>query len=740
MKLCIVKPDNAILEVLTSEHQPSIETVNNELLFFENYQYKLIVRDDKRYESVELFVGDYAIPLHYNTVIDCYETEASFIFEGCFDLACISVYVNDEYGEENVFFTDFFRIATTKQTAKRVEQMLEEIEEKLPNFLDVCFSKNRKKSGLIKNDIRSIWNTLKIVDEIIHIYEENYGYFNNQKKTSVEPVAAIMDARSMRTIDQESLRWIACNPDNLIWTNKDTGLIIKEKNYMPSKVKTYISQYSYDVYENKVVLGFLKNVIDYLDNQISGFNKEIAELKNIPDTIVVQLPNTHELTGRCVYIYYKGVIERFYDRRDTLKEIFSKYRRIMECSPLEVYSLPRFSNTFKQIYHYRLCYECMIKWFEAGDYTLDHLNYLFKLKTLSRIFEYYCLIKIQNAIKQCGYVLQETNRIVYDEEDTEDINNQYIFNGNGYEMVLLYEPSIWVNKVNDGINLYSTGYNFLKGKWNKKWKPDFVLKISCNNREYYYILDAKYSNTNNVKKRHLPELVLKYSTQIASKDKFFPDVIGVGAMYPGDEDKSNLFKRNVIGSKAISLPEYFAFTIVGEKVGDNILKEKIIELLKTVDAIELKREENKVHSIVIEEVQKDGLVFNDKLAETSIIIDIEDSNDIEVKKLDLLENVSNEYQKHIMVGGNGKKCFYYGKSLCLLKRTRCDVGEKNCEYYISKSTKKLFIEEDTCRNFIHYIRRGKVSRVECSVSGLPGCVGIENCKFYMKKNKSKTNQ
>ena len=36
MKLCIVKPDGTIAEVLMSEQPPFLETVNNELLFFEN--------------------------------------------------------------------------------------------------------------------------------------------------------------------------------------------------------------------------------------------------------------------------------------------------------------------------------------------------------------------------------------------------------------------------------------------------------------------------------------------------------------------------------------------------------------------------------------------------------------------------------------------------------------------------------------------------------------------------------
>lgn len=737
MKISIVKPDNTIAEVLIAEHQPSPESVNNELLFFENYQYKLIIRDSANYENIELFVGDYSIPLYYNTITGYYETDKALIFGGCFDLACISIYTDDGYGKEKVFFTDFFRIATTKQTVKRVEQMLEEIEKNLPNFLDVCFSKNKKQSGLTKNNVRSIWNTLKIVDEIINIYEENYSYFNNHKKAFVQPVPTIVDSRSMKTIDQESLRWIACNPDNLILTDKDTEIIITEKNYMPLKVKTYVSQYTYDVYENKIVLGFLENVINYLDKQICGFNKEIIELETIPDIIVAQLPNTHELTGRCVYIYYKSIVERFSNKRDILQTIFYRYERILQCSPLEVYTSPKLTNTFKQIYHYRLCYECIIKWFKAGDYTFDHLNYLFKLKTLSRIFEYFCLIKIQNAINQCGYILQESDQIIYDEEyEAEEINNIYIFNGNGYKITLLYEPFIWVDKINNGINLYSTGFNFSKGKWNDNWKPDFVIKVSCNNRDYYYILDAKYSNEINVKKRYISELVLKYSTQIASKDKFFSDVIGVGAIYPGEEDKMYFFKRNVVYSNKISLPQYFSLTIVSKNAGTIILKERLKELLKIVDAIEFEREEVNVHPLLIKEVQRNDIFQNDEAAEVPRVTEKQVIDYKKIQKKNSSENDANTLQNHTIIVRNRKKCFYYGKSLCLYKRTRCDVGEKPCEHYILKNSKKL-LKEDTCRNFTRYTRRGNVNKVECSISGLPGCVGPENCKFYMKKNKSK---
>lgn len=724
MKLCIIKPDGSSAEIILSDNQPSLENINNDILLFENYLYKIIIRSEESFDSIELFVGDYSIPLIFNVSTGCYETEKDTVFGGCFDLVCVSVNIDNGYGEESAYYSDYLRIATTKQTARQVEQMLGEIENSLPSFLEVCFSRSRKKAGLIKNDIRSIWNTLRIIDEIISVYEENYGYFSNHKKSTVEQDTEIVDIKSMRKIDQESLIWITSNPDNLVVTEKESVIKHKEQYYAPTKVKTYISRYSYDIYENRMILGFLRSVIEYINKQITGFEREILELENIPNSIIVQLPNTHELTGRCIYVYYKGVMERFEKKRDVLQELYYRYVRILECMAEGVFSLPKLTNTFKQVYHYRICYECMVKWFEAGDYSFDHLNYLFKLKTLSRIFEYFCLIKLQTAIVQNGYVLTDTSRVVYDiEDDIEDINNKYVFSGHGYELTLLYEPTIWVNRLNDDINLYSTGYNFTKRKWNDRWTPDFVMKITTFGNEYYYILDAKYSNFQNVKKRYIPELVLKYSSQIASKDKFFSDVIGVGAIYPSDSDKMYYFKKNMVNSNRQSLPKYFSLAIVGEEEGNNALRARILSLLDVVDALEAE-----VIPQVSEHRDKE---MNDRGLDDNQNI----SPETNVEKRILKDNNFSHSEKIEENGVYGKRCFYYSKGMCLRQKIRCTIEGDVCELYEHKNSKELLREEDSCRNFVQYIRKGNVMRVECSVSGLPGCVGSDKCKFCLRKKR-----
>lgn len=724
MKLCIVKPDGSIAETLFSNQQPSLDRVNDNILLFENYFYKLIIRGEGNMDSAELYVGDYAVPLVYNMNTGCYETERELLFVGCFDLTYVSIIVDDGSGEERIYYTTYIRVATTKQTARQVEQMLGEIEKNLPNFLDVCFSRSRKESGLIKNDIRSIWNTLKIVDEIINIYEGNYGSFCNHKKSSVEQVAAIVDISAMREIDQDSLIWIVSNPDNLICSDKESAILINDTNYIPTKIRSHVSQYSYDVYENKVVLGFLKSVILYLEKQVEGFNRQILELANIPENIVLQLPNTHELTGRCIFIYYKGIVEKLDQRLEILHELYYRYERILDCVPEIIYATPKLTNTFKQVYHYRLCFECMVKWFDSGDYAFNHLNYLFKLKTLSRIFEYYCLIKLQTAITKCGYSFVEGNRITYDlEADSEEINNQYKYIGKGQKITLLYEPSIWVDKLNEGMNLYSTGYNFSKCKWNDRWTPDFVIKIETSEKEYYYILDAKYSNAHNVKKRYIPELVLKYSAQIASKDKFFSDVIGVGALCPGDVDKIEYFKKNGVNSSKQSLPYYFSLAIVGEEQGDSALKDRLENLFNIVELLEVEERPDNVKNIVIENEKRDKSIsiLGESMTGKNFLSSEHEDNTDSLPLTEIIKRV------------NGKRCFYNARGMCLCMHIRCNITDGPCKSYVNKNSKVLLQEEDSCRNFIKYMRKGRVYRVECSMFGLPGCIGAAECKFCLKK-------
>ena len=455
------------------------------------------------------------------------------------------------------------------------------------------------------------------------------------------------------------------------------------------------------------------------------------------------------------------MIHRLQDVQDKILQLYNRYYKIMECSPAEVYGIPKLTNTFKQVYQYRMVFEAINDWYSSGDYAFEHLNYLFKLKTLSRIFEYYCLIKFQLCITGCGFKLESTDRIVYDpEDDLEEINNKYLFTGANKTLELLYEPSVWTDKLNGEGNLYSTGYNFSKAIWNKAWTPDFVIKITTEQNEYYYIIDAKYSKEENVKRLYLPELVLKYSAQIASYNKYHSDVIGVGAIFPNDEDRYKSYKRNNIGSSKESLPQYFSVSVGYDEIGTVNLKKRLKKLIDLVDILEeeqtavshinarieesaqsehIQEEENTEKSLTVD----DSELETNKAADILQVEHIADSTDKESdfdSNSDLPERKSQPILQSKKKGDVTKakilhkNCFYYGKGYCMAQKKFCNGDD--CKIFTPKQENKLLKEENTCRNFITYTRRGRVFRVECKISGLPGCVGPDKCAFLLKKKKS----
>ena len=156
-------------------------------------------------------------------------------------------------------------------------------------------------------------------------------------------------------------------------------------------------------------------------------------------------------------------------------------------------------------------------------------------------------------------------------------------------------------------------------------------------------------------------------------------------------------------------------TIVDGDVGTQILKEQIEKLFKVVDILEEECEN-------IDSSKKEMSLNNFEIEHEKI--ENEPKTEVEKKK----KNDS------LNINVSGKNCFYYAKNICLCQKKPCTVINAPCKHYIPKKSREL-LKEDSCRNLIQYVKRNKPNgRVECSISGLPGCIGAEQCKFYLKKN------
>lgn len=586
--LYIKRNDGEMIELLLSSDIEVMDYIDKDNLLLENYSYTILFKTEEDLESVELIIGDFVFEMSYIQEEKSYKLSDKTVFEGCFDLTRIGLVISSYNSEEKIYCSPYIRVASSKQTISKIIQMIEEIEKNYPQILSVCFSKNYKESGRRMKSNRTIWNTIAVLDEIIQIYNDNFSLFSNYRNIKVVGSDGVIDAYAMRNVNQSSLNWLVRNPNNLVdSTREKKGIKVGKKYYMPEKIYSPINNRSSNTYENQIILGFLKMLKLYLADCIAKFRYEIQNARKIPNEIIMKIPNTHDLTGRCVQVYYEILVQYLLKRQDMIDELFYKYKQLLECDEHIVNGIPKLTNIFKQVKQYRLCYEYILKWFEQGEYSFDNIDYIFRMKNLSKIFEYLCLIRIQEAFVEKGYKLLLFDRIKYFEKNAVDtINNKYEFGNSKYRIILYYEPYLYCDKFYDEIQIYSTGFNFSKGKWSAEyWNPDFLIKIESDFQTYYYVLDAKFSNYRNVRKYHIKELILKYGTQLASKDKSFSEIIGVGALYLDNKGSIDYFKRYYNHTR--SFPLFFCIDI-GEG-SENNFADNLEKLLEQIDYLESNR-------------------------------------------------------------------------------------------------------------------------------------------------------
>lgn len=529
---------------------PSYDKMDKDALIFENKAYCLSCNDLGDVLNVEMSIGDYVLPNLQSRDIDCYQTTMDIHFSGCFDLCYITITVTEIDGKEYQKYTPYICVATTKETSDRIFEMLHEIEDNMPEFLDICFSKSMLRSDVVRSKRMSIWNMISLLIMIEKVFTQNLSMFRNAAKSCVEIIDRVEDINKAQKLTHESLKWITQSPNALSRTYVKNGIMLHGKRYMLDKVKTEVKKTSYNVYENLIITGFLKGIVELLAAKRLEIREKIELMSLVPENVLCKIPNNYDLTHRCVAVFYKGILSKLDDHHSSIKNLYHTYHRVLNCEDCLVFVKPPMTNTFKQIKFYRQCYIAIAKWFDSGDYNLNNMDYVFKLKTLSRIYEYYCLLKLQRAIQDNGYTLNMSYKCLYMDKEEADqnelqINNIYSYSNNVVKLRLFYEPYIKDTNNMEEIELYSTGYNFNKGTCvSSYWTPDFLFEIDNGSRKYYYIFDAKFSTLINIKVKYLKDLLLKYQCAMASTKGSDLTLIGICALFPSVESRIYNFKKN----------------------------------------------------------------------------------------------------------------------------------------------------------------------------------------------------
>lgn len=550
---------------------PLLEQLTNNVEFYKDYIFvengtysiELNLETESDISEIYIYLGDLGLNTYYDEIANVVRVHEMRMFEDCFDVVNIKVEIC--YFDDNVkiFETPNLYVAVKKVTCQYVQSMLKDIEDNYPQIIDAFYSSSRKQVEISNGENRGYKDTISLLSTIYTILRETFPVFQQGISKTINEQYKYSKGINAGNIDPETINWIIMHPECLQESRTPTPINIKQKYYNINQIHYLAKKESPETYENKCVLGFIQTILSYIRDRCTELEEVIYNFElEIPYEEIKKLPPNYDLAYNSVLFYYKELQRTLKSYKESFENLFDAYLSCLKCEVISLNKVPRYTFIFREKFHYRRCFEAMVMWFEMGNCSLQSIGSFLRLKKLSRIFEYYTLLKLKEAVIQNNFKeYGESECHEYEGEVRKDIDNfyPYISKNGETKISIYYEPHIYRDKVLYGIDLYSIGYHFQRIfednriVENKYWTPDFVVKFEEGTNSLYFILDSKFSSFKSVCNYHIAKLANKYALSIASKDEFYSKIAGVWAIYPSEKNERLNLKKNLIKSENISL-------------------------------------------------------------------------------------------------------------------------------------------------------------------------------------------
>lgn len=522
--------DTTILSLIPKESEEPIKDYfdkgNGEYIYNDYYYFLQVIDEFGNSTPIDkLFINNEII----EDVAFLSGRRASCIFLECFGVVKIEVIINGES-----YITHNTRIIMKENVINaNIVNMIDYIYENCDDYLYEEHKHSKTGVGVTPNPNISIDTKLSLLEEIYDIYAKSYHILKHSAQNKLISTNKIGSFNELQSIRQNTINYIVNHPEELQPVNYNSGISANKQYYEPKKTLVQSVAYSCDIYENQVLVGFLKTIVQELEE--IKLSVELHKSKNASPY------RRNGYIDSAYYIYTKNIkmlnsyVEILSNWMAKFKKLYLEYKRILNVSELNVISVPRYTNIFRRIMPYNIVFEKILKWFNCGNYDLSKSDLLLSFVSISKIYEYFCLIKINRTLEKCGYSLISGFPFKYTESRyyrNTIYNNTFEFSKDTINITVYYQPIIY-DKTNNrerqnGIGLFRntsisitdpTALAMLDERGAKQgsyYNPDYLIKISCNNNTSYHILDAKHSSPNNIKRYLLPNLTFKYLFSIST--------------------------------------------------------------------------------------------------------------------------------------------------------------------------------------------------------------------------------
>ncbi|MDD6645218.1 MAG: DUF2357 domain-containing protein [Oscillospiraceae bacterium] len=587
-KYSLTLHNNYSSDVLMKLYDTIDETITeNDIIVFDNYNYQFIIQceDDEILNIDSIYINDEYFECNvqiHNNKATVTSPKNNMPFIGCYGVAKISIIIE---GQEYVS-PEISVFVKEENQSDNINKMIEYIYNNCENFLYEKHYKNKQHVGINKFGENSIEVKLNQLDSILNLYSILISFFENSPNSKLINKNEIDSFEKLTTVTPQTLKYITTHVDELEKTKINSGIKFAKQFFQPKNTLVKSVTYTLDTYENNVIVGFLFHLIKELNQMKKTVNEALTKTKQYRKI------NGYIESKFFIYQRSKFALEKHINKIEELinkyQQLYYNYKTTLSISGIEIVTVPKFTNVFRNIIPYQQIFEKIYEWFNSGGYNLSQDTLLLSFLNTSKIYEYYCLIRINCYLKNIGYILMDSNTYLYDEDiyyRNTRYCNTFVFKKEDTEITVYFQPKISTglgNKKRNNISLFRNSTHSVRNaaKKGSYYSPDYIIKISKYNKVNYFILDAKFSEQKKVKEYQMSELVFKYLFSISS----FEENEKLSGMYIlcGRTDNNRITDLHDISDSigVITIPVAKLFDITTLEENDSIIEALFNELLR----------------------------------------------------------------------------------------------------------------------------------------------------------------
>ena len=451
---------------------------------------------------------------------------------------CLDIQFSD-YSHLRLYSPLMLCASNNKEDNKNINNILNELTDVTDDaILEMMFQQQANKENFDSLDYgshrayQSLNTYVSLLQEVISCYKNNFGAFKSLAKHIIVKDYQLQSFEKVRSVTPKSHHWLTQNIEVLQEVRPSDGIVqYNGRHYLPLQMESEVNRISFNTFENRVVVGFLKMVLHNANKILAEYKQFIQQHKSNLDESTAAISKEYQAPIITIKYLQLTLCERelsnLQEAISSLNVLYLNYAKLFNIRDALLQHLPRNAKAFQEIKPYVQVFRVIMLWFRFGDFSLQKESLFLNVKTLDKLFEYYCLYRLLDMLLEQGFEPCAGDKASYTFRYTIDngsydydelVANTYQLRRGRQQVTVYYQPIISTKRFENGIFAYRTNTLTKNNYVNTSnfYSPDFILKFSSGEGQPgdddYVIFDAKFSHSQNILSYYLDNLIMKYGT------------------------------------------------------------------------------------------------------------------------------------------------------------------------------------------------------------------------------------